>query len=167
MATTKPRITITLQPHSYDVVRRLAAAGGETMSKIVGDMLDVAIPSLERVVVVLEQAAGMSQEARAGMRASFERAEADIVPGLANLMLQRDAFIDDMVGALQPNGDAEKRPMGADEGAPEATARTAPAAAKSAEKQGSTPVPVTRGSGTESEGSRERKKGRVKGGHHA
>jgi uncharacterized protein (DUF1778 family) len=150
MATTKPRITVTLQPHSYDVIRRLAAAGGETMSKIVGDMLDVAIPSLERVVLVMEQAASMSQEAREGMRASFARAEADMAPGLANLIEQRDAFIDDVVGAIEPDGKAKKRLTGAGEGAPAATARTAPAAAKKAKKEGSTPVPVTRGSGTES-----------------
>lgn len=130
MATLKPRITITLEPHVHEVLRRLSAAGGQSMSSLVTDFLDVAVPPMERMVVVLEEAARMPHKAREELRASVERAEATLLPALAAAADQTDLFIADATKAVR-------------------SGRASPAqrVKRGAPKGDSTPVPVTRGLG--------------------
>jgi hypothetical protein len=145
MPTKKPRITITLDQRSHEVLSRLSAASGDSMSEIVAGFVDMAIPSLERVVIVLERAKAAPEEARAGIAAAIERADRTLMPVLQSAVDQHDLFLF------------------------EAMARTTPSAAPDAERPakagrrrsgaGSTPVPVTRGSG----GPRKARKG-VRGG---
>ena len=118
MPTTKPRITLTLEPHVYEVLRRLSAASGDSMSEIVAEIVGVAVPSLERVVVVLERARAAPQEVRAGLAAAIDRAERQFLPAVRNALDHQDLFFADMEGATR------------------------------APKRRSTPGPVTRGSGT-------------------
>jgi hypothetical protein len=75
MPTAKPRITITLEPHPHEVLSRLSAVGGQSMSSIVSEYVNLALPSLERLVVVLEQASTAPKQAHAGLAAALERAE--------------------------------------------------------------------------------------------
>jgi hypothetical protein len=130
MPTEKPRITISMEPHAYEVVRRLSAASGESMSRVVTQFLDVAVAPMERMVVVLEQAKAMPKETTEAVRASILRAEAKLLPKvMANIVEQNDLFL------------AEWAKPALAEGAGEAEPRTRP------KKRPSTPVPVTRGSG--------------------
>jgi hypothetical protein len=133
MSTTKPRITVTLEPRTYEVVSRLSAAGGESMSQIVSQFVDLAVPSLERVVVILERAKAAPEEVRSGLSVAIERAERDMLPGMLASVDQFDMFLADAERATSPS--ARRRASGARRG------RTAAAPAAS------TPVPVTRGSG--------------------
>lgn len=80
MATTKPRITISLEKHAYEVLGRLAKANKQPMSRIVSELLDATLPYMERAVVLVEQAAklkggGLSAELKQslakGERAAF------------------------------------------------------------------------------------------------
>src|SRR6187401_2736336 len=82
MPTAKPRITITLEARSHEVLTRLSVASGSSMSQIVAGFVDLALPSLERLVVVLEQARAAPKEVRTGLVATFERAERDLLPTL-------------------------------------------------------------------------------------
>lgn len=130
MPTAKPRITLTLEPHVHEVLRRLSSAGGESMSAIVTGFLDVAVPAMERMAVLFEQAKAMPEEAKEGLRASLLRAESELLSGLSGLISPHPAFLDEMVNATAPTGTGR---------APRGTGR--------ASAGGSTPVPVTRGSG--------------------
>lgn len=103
MPTVKPRITITLEPHSHEVLSRLSAASRQSMASIVTEILDTAIPSLERVVVVLERAANASQEVRDGVAAAVERAERELMPTLLAAAGQSDLFLADL--AHKASGD--------------------------------------------------------------
>ena len=136
MSTTRPRITITLTKHSHEVLARLSASSGDSMSQIVAGFVDLAVPSLERVVVVLERARSAPEEVRAGLRASIDRAERDLLPAMFDTLGQHDMFMTEIEGhvASAPSSAA---------GGP---AQRVPAAPK-APKRASTPVPVTRGSG--------------------
>ena len=49
MATTRPRITVTLTKRQYDVLKAISEYGGETMSYFVGDLIEQSLPVLERM----------------------------------------------------------------------------------------------------------------------
>lgn len=93
MSTTKPRITVMLEPHAHEVLSRLSAASGDSMSKIVAGFVDLAIPSLERVVLVMEQAKAAPEEVRSGLRASIDRAEREFMPMATAAISQADLFL--------------------------------------------------------------------------
>ena len=100
MSTLKPRITVTLEPRSYEVISRLSAASGDSMSKIVASFVDLAVPSLERVVLLLERAKTAPEEVRAGLTAAMERADRDLIPLLMDGISQADMFLADAQGRL-------------------------------------------------------------------
>ena len=103
MPTAKPRITLTLEPHAYEVLSRLAAANRQPMASIVTEILDAAIPSMERVVAIVERAATASEEVRAGVVAAVERAERELMPTLLAAAGQSDLFLADL--AHKASGD--------------------------------------------------------------
>lgn len=129
MPTAKPRITITLEPRAYEVLRRLSAAGGESMSTLVTEFLDLALPPMERMVVVLEQAKGMSETTKQQMRVSLAKAEAKLLPAVIEVVGQTDLFLTDML-----NGGSKRHDLGAAEPRPDR-----------ADLGASTPVPVNTG----------------------
>jgi len=143
MATSKPRITVTLEPRTYDVVSRLARANGQSMSKVITDFLLVAEGQMQRAVVILEAAAGASDQARQGVRRTLERAESALVPALLQAIEQQQLELDELSheSGLDP---AEIREHLAD-------ARLADSGrgrVAGANRAPSPPVPVTRGVGT-------------------
>ena len=149
MPTAKPRITITLEPRNHEILSRLSAAGGESMSSLVSQFLELALPSMERLVVVLEQARAAPEEARAGLAAAIERADRTLLPALTAAVDQRDMFLDSLDVAGRPPGPAAQRPD------------QAAAPPRKAQKRGSTPVPVTRGSGRTDKGRKGARRGTV------
>jgi hypothetical protein len=136
MSTKKPRITITLEPHAHEVLTRLSAVGGDSMSQIVAQFVDLALPSLERLVVVLERARSAAKETHVGLSAALERAERDLMPAIEGALKQGDMFFRDLeaVAGSGPSPDAQQP-------------RSAQNAAAAVAAKPSTPVPVTRGSG--------------------
>lgn len=144
MPTTNPRITVTLNPRQHEVLTRLSAASGDSMSQIVSGFVELAIPSLERVVLVLERAKAAPQEVRAGLVAALDRADRVLMPALQAGLDQTDLFLSDLAlqsGAAAPSMAAVRPSRG------RGTAKPAGVSGKGSEAV-STPVPVTRGSGS-------------------
>lgn len=135
MPTARPRITITLTAHSHEVLARLAAASGDSMSEIVAGFVDLAVPSLERVVVVLERARAAPEEVRVGLRAALDRAERDLIPTMNSTLDQADMFLAQIEARVEPKGPKARAAAGS------------PPAVGTGPKRVLTPVPVTRGSG--------------------
>lgn len=136
MATTKPRITITLPPHTHEVLARFASASGNSMSQVVSGFVDLAVPSLERLVVVMERARTAPEEVRAGLIAAFERADRDVMPQVLAAAAQGEMFLGDLADKAQGAPEPEGGPtLG---GSPRVRTRRSPP---------SDPRPVTRGSG--------------------
>ena len=131
MSTTKPRITITLEPHHHEVLSRAARASGESMSQIVANFVAAAVPSLERLVVVMERASTASEEVRSGLVAAVDRAERQLMPQLLKSLDQADMFL-----AQAEQATAPRPALDASSGRGRARLPAKP-----------TPVPVTRGSG--------------------
>lgn len=83
MSTSKPRITVTLEPGAHLTLSRMSAATGQSMSQIVAGFVDLALPSLERVVVLMEKAQAAPGEVRKGLAGAIARAEHQLVLGLS------------------------------------------------------------------------------------
>lgn len=139
MATTKPRITISLNPHVYATIKRMSELGGQPMASIISEMLDSVHEPLMRTVALLDAAAQAPQQVKDGLRGSFEAVERDLYGVVGYSIGQVDWLINEMgKGGAQAEGRAIAR-----------GSASAPAGAKKRVKaKGSTPVPVTRGSGS-------------------
>ena len=109
MATTKPRINVTLEPHRYALFKRLAALQGVSMSSLIGELLEAVAEPMERVCVVLEAAAKAPEELRTGLREAVDKAEASIMPNALSTLEQFDLFLgacEGMTGAATTGGRA-------------------------------------------------------------
>lgn len=134
MPTEKPRINLTMQPHRYELVKRLAAAQGVSMASVLTEILDQVWPVLERVCVVLEAARRAKETQLVGMREAAAAAESELVPIMYQATTQFDMFIEDAQKAFgEPLVEAP-------------TATETIRKARSASK-GANPRPVIRGSG--------------------
>lgn len=84
MATTKPRITISVTPEQYALLDRLSSLKGGAKSTIVTDVLEAAMPALERTADLLQAL----EQARRGdyledFVANLNKAEATLAPLIA------------------------------------------------------------------------------------
>lgn len=124
MATTKPRITITLNQRTYEVLKAISDLGGNPMSAFVAEMLDSALPTLERMAATFQAIKGAQETERGKFLASLDRAQAALEPAVMEAVGQFDLFLATVETAV------------ADGGHPAGEAPTAAA----------NPRPVTRGS---------------------
>jgi hypothetical protein len=141
MATEKPRITITLEPAQHEVLKRLSALQGGSMSKIVSEFLGEITPILEKVADSLESAKRASADARARFVRAAEVAEEELRPLADFAKSQFDLFAEE----LQRLGDQAQAGEGCDGvGAP------APRPAQHSPASEGSPQPVITGA-TESQ----------------
>lgn len=89
MATTKPRITISLEPEQYALLQRLSSLKGGAKSTIITDVLGAAMPALQRTADLLEA----MERAKRGdylddFVASLDKAEQSLAPLLAAALEQ-------------------------------------------------------------------------------
>lgn len=139
MATTKPRINVTLEQHRFELFKRLAALQGVSMSSLVAELLETVAEPMERVCVVLEAAAKAPGDLKTGLRAAVDRAEAGLLPNARAVMGQFDMFLGECGDAIASSGDAGRERSAEASDAPSARPASDRAAAKD-------PRPVTRGS---------------------
>lgn len=133
MATTKPRITVTLTKRQHEVLRSISENSNQPMSTFISEMLEAALPTLERMAVTFQRVKEAQQAERTRFLDSMDRAQAAIEPVVLNAVGQFDLFlasIEEAVGA--GSTDARERA-----GAPVPTAPTAPSAP--ATNRGATP----------------------------
>jgi uncharacterized protein (DUF1778 family) len=79
MPTSKPRITITLSQHQHDLLGAMADAQKVSMSSIVVELLDTAVPVLERVMDLINAAKRAPKEALDELKRSLDRAEHSVL----------------------------------------------------------------------------------------
>lgn len=93
MATVKPRVSVTLDPEMHAVLRELAAFNGESVSAVIGGLLDAVAPTVLRVVEAGRQFQALSDEMKEQVRGTFSNAEAQIGPVLLDLQAQAFAAL--------------------------------------------------------------------------
>lgn len=141
MATTNPRITITLTPELHAVLRRLSSLTSNSQSAIVAELLTSSLPVFGRMCSVLEAASKLKEQglnAPQAVRDSLERAQEKLEQQL-NLALET---MEEGGRPLLEQAEKVGRRSGGAGGARSAGGAAAP------NRRPSTPVPVTRGSGT-------------------
>lgn len=99
MATQKPRITVTLEPHTYYVLTKMAHLQGGSRSGIISDLLESVTPVFERTCYVLEMADRATTGVNNDIRASMERSEAKVQAMMDDAMGQLDIFAMDLTRA--------------------------------------------------------------------
>jgi hypothetical protein len=94
MPTTKPRITVTLEPRQYELLKQISSAGGDSMSKLVSELLGTVEPTLERMALMLQRLRKVKRDEQEEVR----RVLGDVHNGLESLMeatiSQVDMFVD-------------------------------------------------------------------------
>ncbi len=102
MATTKPRLMITLEPEEYEILQRLAAVQGGTKSRIVSEMLAEVLPMLGKAAEAMEAAQRAQECMRASIRAAAEQAEQDMRPLVASAIAHFDHLAREMDSLVEP-----------------------------------------------------------------
>lgn len=95
MPATSPRFSITLDPHDYQTIKRLADLQGVPMSRIIREFIHEVGPVLSRLTDTLEIAKKAEKSATIKLRNSFDEAEKELKP-LADMILnQFDLFTEE------------------------------------------------------------------------
>lgn len=93
MPTAKPRITITLTNQQHELLQSMAGYQGGSMSSIVVELLETALPVMERIVSVMKAASTAPQEMLDGLKESMERAEVTVLNQMQDHMGKLDVFV--------------------------------------------------------------------------
>ena len=94
MPSVNPRIALTLPPHRYDLLTRLAKLQGNSRAGIITETMELVYPVLERVCVVLEAAHKAQESSQQGLRDAVSQAETELMPLLYEAASQFDLFMD-------------------------------------------------------------------------
>lgn len=122
MATAKPRITVTLDQHTYDVLKVITDCGGQPMSAFVSEMLDSARPTLERMAATFQKIKQAQDAERSRFLESVDEAQAALEPVVMHTLGQFDLFLGAVEKAVEGRGAGSGRAAGAPSPLPSASA---------------------------------------------
>lgn len=113
MATTKPRITISLEEQDYAVLKRLYALNGVPMSRTVSELVAMLTPVLGRMADNLEAVVKADEETRQKIAESLEKHFVGINVAYNSAMENFNEFSDglkaEVQGIAQRGGDGGMR----------------------------------------------------------
>lgn len=109
MATTKPRISIMFEPETLAVLRRLSAIQGQSVSAIVGELVQTWAPVLAQLADVLEGAVAAEAEVKQNLARLAEEQERELLPVLDGAFSQYGAAIGE-IQALLSRSEASEDP---------------------------------------------------------
>lgn len=98
MPTVKPRVAVTLEPATHDVIARLAELQGRTRGAIIAELLDEVAPALTRTVALLEAAAAAPEQVKAGLRSVVEGVHQELVAVSGDAIGQLDLMFSALSG---------------------------------------------------------------------
>ena len=146
MPTLNPRINVTLSPSLDAMVARFAAVQQVSKAQVLRELLEAAEPALQRAVLLMEAAVKAPGQVMSGLASSLDRAQAVVEAELSSSLAQIDAASRDLVDQAE-----EVRGRRPARGATPPLLEGAPKGRRKGQRGSpavSTPVPVTRGSGS-------------------
>lgn len=99
MATTKPRITITLTQRQHQVISAISDASGQSMSSILGEIVEVTMPTFERMAATLQKIKSARQLEQSRLADAMQSAQAALEPIAMAAVGQFDLFLANVEGA--------------------------------------------------------------------
>lgn len=93
MATTKPRITVTLTHRQHEVLRSISDNSGQSMSTFISEMLELSLPTLERMASAFQKIKTAQDIQRKKIVAELDEAQAAIEPIVQATVGQFDLFM--------------------------------------------------------------------------
>lgn len=116
MATTKPRITVTLTQRQHDVLKAISEYGGQSMSAFVSEILEQSLPVLERMAESFRKIKAAQDEQKKRIATELDQAQSAVEPMLDQVIGQFDlvmARIEEAAGAPAADGALRAAPDGA------------------------------------------------------
>ncbi len=92
MATSKPRITVTLDDDVHQLYRELADIQGCSMSSLVADLLRATVPVQQQVLAAMKTALTLQEGSRAEFLEKLQRAHQQASDTVAPMMAILDEF---------------------------------------------------------------------------
>lgn len=93
MATSKPRITVTLSERQHQVLKIISDCGGQSMSSLLGELIEVSLPTFERMANTFQRLSQVKTAERAKMLQAMDEAQSALEP-IANAAVdQFDLFL--------------------------------------------------------------------------
>ena len=117
MATSKPRITITLEPQEYAVLKRLSGLNGVPMSKTISELVGLVAPVLAQIADNLKTVQDSQENVRADLLRSIEKLNSrasELHKEAELVMSDLDEALTKATGADGRKRDARSRARGAD-----------------------------------------------------
>lgn len=100
MATTKPRVTVTLEQSDYDLLAEFAQQQGCSMSAVLADVWQEAGPTIARVVKLIKEAKAAQGQVGERIREMAIDAEIEIMPLAREAISQLDIFEEEVRKAI-------------------------------------------------------------------
>lgn len=97
MATSKPRITITLTDRQYQVLKSISDNSGQTMSGLVSGVVDTSMAMLVRMAATFQQMRKSEDAERARLEASMSDVQDAFEPLMMAAVAQQDLFLQHMI----------------------------------------------------------------------
>lgn len=104
MATTKPRITITLTERQHAILRSLSKSSGQSMSAYVVEFLELALPTLERMAATMQAVAQARESDIQRVRDQLDEAQRVFEPLAMAVVAQSDMFLGKVEAAATGGG---------------------------------------------------------------
>jgi len=105
MATTKPRITITLTDRQHEVLKSISDSSGQSMSSVVSEVLEPSMPVLERMAATFQHLKRAKDADKARVVRAMEDAQ-DVFEPLANQASdQLDLFLKSLEASYPINAE--------------------------------------------------------------
>lgn len=102
MATVKPRITVTLTQRQYDVLKVISDCGGNPMSAFITEMLEVSLPTLERMAATFQQIKYAQDKQKTKFAEVLNEAQVALEPIAMSALDQFDLFLGNVAEAAAP-----------------------------------------------------------------
>ena len=102
MSTTKPRITITLEPVTALQLKRISELTGNSQSAMVSEVLEQAVPVFDRLIKVLEAAELAKQSAAAAQRSVKVQSIGNLDAAQKRIERQMGLVLDDFDESTAP-----------------------------------------------------------------
>lgn len=105
MATTKPRITVTLTKRQHEVFTSISASSGQSMSSLIGEIIELSMPTFERMATTFQKLRATQDRERAKVAQVLDEAQNALEPIALAAVGQFDLFmgkVESAVGAGEP-----------------------------------------------------------------